>query len=103
MPRPIKTANTVAALFVAAALMFPASTGAVLADPQAKDTPNLSDTTQADLQALRDAQSRAAFQQQQQNFRQQDRVIVGAPQPRPNVPIMQPSGQSQIFGNSYAR
>ncbi len=101
MPSFIRTGNIVAAL-IGAALAVTA-VDAVYADPEPRDAPNLSDTTQADLQALRDDQSRAAFQQQQQNFRQQDRVIVSTPQPRPNVPIMQPSGQSQIFGNSYAR
>jgi hypothetical protein len=56
---------------------------------------------QNELQTLRNQLQRQQYQQQQQLYREQDRQI--APQPRPEVPIVKQSCQSQVIGNTISR
>ena len=75
----------------------------LFADPAAENDAIRRGLSAAELQALRDEQRRDAFQQQQRNFREQDRQRAGAPQPRLDVPILQPNGQIRPSGNSYIK
>ena len=90
-------------LGLALALALAATATTVLADPAAENEAALRGLTAAELQALRDEQSRAAFQLQQQSLRDRDRATVGASQPRLDVPILQPNGQIRPSGNSYIK
>jgi exonuclease VII large subunit len=56
---------------------------------------------QNELQQLENRLQRQQFQQQQQQYRAQDREIVQ--QPRPDVPIVRPSCQIQVYGNTIQR
>ena len=88
-------------LGLAVAGAAPATTA--FADPAAENDATRRGLSAAELQALRDEQRRDAFQQQQRNFREQDRQRAGAPQPRLDVPILQPNGQIRPSGNSYIK
>jgi hypothetical protein len=52
-----------------------------------------------DLQSLQNRLQRQQYQQQQQQFREQDRLSIPLqPQP-PQVPVMRPGCQVQVYGN----
>lgn len=53
----------------------------------------------ADLQAAQNRLQRQQYQQLQQIHREQDRLIIQQPQPRPEVPRVKPGCQVQIYGN----
>ena len=53
----------------------------------------------ADLQAAQNRLQRQQYQQLQQLQREQDRLTVQQPQPRPEVPRVKPGCQAQIYGN----
>lgn len=56
-----------------------------------------------ELQILQSRQNRIEFQREQQRFREQDRQIVVPQVQRPEVPMVKPSCQIQLFGNIYRR
>lgn len=56
----------------------------------------------AELQILENRERRREFQQQQQQFRAQDRQAIGNPQPRLEVPRMQGTCRTQVFGGRLA-
>ncbi|GAA4124275.1 hypothetical protein ACFFTN_10980 [Aminobacter aganoensis] len=56
-----------------------------------------------ELQILQSRQNRIEFQAEQQRFREQDRQIVVPQIQRPDVPMVKPSCQIQLFGNIYRR
>ncbi|AZO13133.1 hypothetical protein EN817_04935 [Mesorhizobium sp. M3A.F.Ca.ET.174.01.1.1] len=56
---------------------------------------------QNELQMLQNRLQRQQFQQEQQFYREQDRQVV--PKPRPDVPVVKPSCQSQVIGNTISR
>jgi hypothetical protein len=53
------------------------------------------------LGALERRDSRRAFQQQQQIYREQDRLMNQVPVPRPEVPVIQQKCPLRVFGNHF--
>lgn len=84
-----------------ASLLIAITTASVAAEKLDPADPALRQATPAEIQILQFDQNRRNYQQQQQNLRELDRLKVGAPQPRLEVPIMQPRRPVQSFGNSY--
>jgi hypothetical protein len=52
-----------------------------------------------DLRALENRLQRQQFQQQQQQLREQDRLSIPLRQAAPQVPVMRPGCQIQVYGN----
>jgi len=86
-----------------ASLLLAITTASHAAEKLDPADPALRQATPAEIQILQFDQNRRNYQQQQQNLREQDRLRVGAPQPRLVVPILPPSRPVQPFGNSYMR
>lgn len=55
-----------------------------------------------DLRALENRLQRQQFQQRQQQLREQDRLSIPLPQAAPQVPVMRPGCQIQVYGNIRA-
>jgi hypothetical protein len=100
MPAFLRT-RLIAVALLGAPLGFAAGAHPALAEPLDPNDPILRQTTPAEIQVLQSQQRRLDYQQQQRNLRTTDRATAGAPQPRLNVPIMQPRRPVQTFGNSY--
>lgn len=56
----------------------------------------------ADLRALENRIGRQQYQQQQQQFREEDRLSIPLRQERPAVPVIRPGCQVQVYGNRVA-
>lgn len=56
-----------------------------------------------DLRALENRIQRQQYQQQQQQFREDDRLSIPLRQQQPEVPVIRPGCQVQVYGNRTVR